>query len=210
MRRIRSTPIFIAVLAIIAYFVNPLNLLQGSRSNVHMISEAPPAIAVLKNEGFHAGGYIYAEVVKAVDGDTLEIEYKNKDYKVRLLDVDTPESVKKGVELQPYSREASEFTKARALHRQVKLVFEKDMWDQYGRLLAHIFLKDGSYLNAMLVRNGYARVEIVKPNTLLSDYFYDLEAIAIEEKAGLWGLRESNRPFVKDEKGHYIPKYWIK
>lgn len=170
--------------------------------------DPPPGISEVIPEGLKPGRYIEALVTGVADGDTFDIAYKSKEYKVRLLDVDTPESVKPGVQVQPYGKEASDFTQKQVLKQRVKLVFEKDLRDRYGRLLAHVFLEDGSYLNAILVRNGYARIEFVKPNTAYKEYFESLQEQAIRDKAGLWGLAEKQRPFVKNAKGEYVPSYW--
>jgi len=162
----------------------------------------------VKTEGISAGSYIYAEVERVVDGDTLKVRYKGQDYRVRLLDVDTPESVKQGVSVQAYSKEATAFTEKLCGQKTVKLVFEKDIEDKYGRLLAFVVLPDGQILNELLVEKGYARVQIISPNTSLKKFFYNLLKTAIEIKAGLWSLSESKRPFVADSDGEYIPVYY--
>lgn len=172
------------------------------------VDETPAKIEKADKEGIVAGGYINAFVVKAVDGDTLSVKYMNRNYKVRLLDIDTPESVKEGVPVQEFSKEALKYTGSKTINANVKLVFGKSLKDKYGRLLAYVVLKDGIFLNAQLVRNGYARAEIIPPNIELADYFYKLEQKAVEEKKGLWALPEGKRPFIKDENGIYIPRYW--
>jgi micrococcal nuclease len=126
-----------------------------------------------------------------------------------MLDVDTPESVKKNVRVQEFGKEASEFTNKTLLDKAVKLVFEKDIKDRYGRLLAYIILKDNSLYNAVLVRNGYARVEIVSPNTSYSKYFNTLQDEAVKDKTGLWKLPSDKQPFVKRGNGRYVPRYLI-
>jgi micrococcal nuclease len=161
-------------------------------------------------EGLKSGGYIKAKVIKVVDGDTVNVKYKSSEYKVRLLCIDTPESVKKGVAIQPYGVEASNFMKKEVLGKDVTLIFDKGLRDKYGRLLAFVIVGNGVNINAMLVGEGYARVEIVKPNSTFEDYFYELEQKAIGKKLGLWGLPSDEQPFVKDKNGYYIPSYYIK
>lgn len=172
------------------------------------IDEMPAQIQEINREGFEPFGYIYVFVEKVIDGDTLKVKYKKDEYKVRLLDVDTPESVKEGIPVQKFSKEASEFTKHTVLNKNVKLIFSVGLKDKYGRLLAYVVLNDGTFLNAQLVRKGYARAEILPPNTELQDYFYNLEEKAVQEKVGLWALPKSKIPFIKDEDGNYIPRYW--
>ena len=176
-------------------------------ADIRKIDQIPLQVTVVQKEGLAPHRYIDALVTKVSDGDTVEVTYKGKVHKVRLLYIDTPESVKQGVPVQPYSSEASKFTQNMLYNKQVRLVFDKGLRDRYGRLLAHVLLKDGSYFNALLVRNGFARVEAVSPNTALKDYFLKLQESAINEKLGLWSLPENKRPFVKNNKGEYIARY---
>lgn len=62
--------------------------------------------------------------------------------------------------------------------------------------------------NTILVRNGYARVEIVNPNNKYKDYFYLLQQQAIKDKLGLWRLKKEKIPFILDSSGHYVPRYY--
>jgi len=167
----------------------------------------PEAIVKIENEGIAPFGYINASVTKVVDGDTFHITYDNEDYKVRMLDIDTPESVKSGVDPQPYAVKSSDFTKKALTGKKIKLVFEKDITDQYGRLLAHIILVDGTYYNALMVQNGYAIAVFYSPNTLLKEYFSNLQSKAIENEKGFWQLPENERPFIKDSKGKFVAAY---
>jgi len=170
----------------------------------------PESIVKTQKKGIAPFGYINVSVTKVTDGDTFHIKYDNQDYKVRMLDIDTPESVKSSVDPQPYAAEASDFTKEILTGKKVKLVFEKDTTDQYDRLLAHVILDDGTYYNALMVQNGYAISVFYSPNTLLKDYFSDLQSKAIEDKVGFWQLPESKRPFIEDSKGKFVAAYKLK
>lgn len=213
----KTMPLYAVVLAIAVYIYNSFVAPNSEDSNqnktiinentIVRVYDIPDQIQNTGKEGLGAGKYIEALVTACIDGDTIEVSYKNEMHKVRLLCIDTPESVKQGVEPQPFSKEASETTKALLLNKKVKLVFEKGLRDRYGRLLAHIILDDGMYFNATLVRSGLAIVQIVSPNSTHKEYFLNLQQKAIEEKIGMWGLPEDQIPFVKDEKGNYIPKY---
>ena len=167
----------------------------------------PAKIEAIKKEGMSPNHYINAFVVKVTDGDTFEVTYKDQQEKVRLLCVDTPESVARGVDPQPYSLEASDFSKSMLLNKSVKLYFDKGLRDRYGRLLAYAVLPNDIFYNAVLIKNGYARVEIVSPNTSMKDYFYELQDKAITEKVGFWGLSAGKQPFVLDKNGKYVPRY---
>lgn len=204
--------LFAAVLSVVAFIAACLaNTGSGSDAHKLVIPEEMPAFSLddLK-EGLGSNKYIKAYISDVTDGDTLEIVYRNEEYKVRLLCIDTPESVKQGVKVQPYALEASELTKKLTLHKNVRLVFEKGLRDRYGRLLAYIILENGQNLNALLVRNGYARVEVVSPNKSNEKYFLKLQNEAIRDHMGMWGLDDAKQPFVKDKDGDYIPRYWEK
>lgn len=176
---------------------------------VSVASEASKAspIKVTNKEGIQPGGSIRGTVKRIVDGDTLSVVYKSEEYKVRLLCIDTPETVKAGVDEQPYGKKATEKLSEMVLDKEVSLVFEKDTDDRYGRLLAYVVLDSGVCVNAYLVENGFARVEIVRPNSVNKDYFYELQDNAIKEKMGLWSLPEDERPFVRNDEGYYVPHY---
>jgi len=152
-------------------------------------------------------GYVRAKVKKIVDGDTLYVLFKGNDYKVRLLCIDTPETVMKGVDEQPYGKLATEKLSLLVLNKEVTLIFEKDIDDKYGRLLAYVMLDDGTCVNTALVEQGLARIQLVEPNTIYEEYFNELQNKAIVGKKGLWSLPEKERPFILNEDGYYIPRY---
>lgn len=202
--------VFVAALAAAGYMI--VNLVTGGKSpgenNLLVPLEIPAFSVEHLKEGIAPNHFIKAYVSDVTDGDTLTISYQKKEYKVRLLCIDTPESVKQGVHIQPYAIEASRLTEKLTLRKNVRLVFEKGLKDKYGRLLAYIILEDEENLNAILVRNGYARVEIVSPNIKQMDYFLKLQNEAIQDRRGMWGLEADKQPFVRDVNGNYIPRYW--
>ena len=153
-------------------------------------------------------GCITAYVTRVIDGDTIVVMYKSKKYRVRLLDIDTPESSREGLPVQEFAHQASEYTKSLVLNRTVKLVFQKELRDKYGRLLAYVIANGNVFVNALLVRNGFARIEVLQPNDDLLTYFKRLQEIAISERAGLWSLPKERQPFVRDSSGEYVPRYW--
>jgi len=112
---------------------------------------------------------------------------------VRLIGVDAPETVHPEEPVQFYGPEASEFTKNSLAGRWVRLEFEpQEQIDVYGRLLAYIFLEDGTFFNQEIVRQGYARAYTRFP------FRYDKEfrlaqAEAREAGRGLW-VRQKRQP----------------
>ncbi len=186
---------------------NSLNSPAQQSSRTGKVTGFPDNLVKVREEGIVPFGYIEATVTKVTDGDTFHITYESQDYKVRMLDIDTPESVKAGVKPQPFSKEASELTKETLTDKKVKLIFEKGTTDQFDRLLAHVVLEDETYYNAFMVENGYAICVFYSPNTLLKDYFNRLQANAIDAQTGFWKLPENDRPFIEDTKGKYVAAY---
>lgn len=127
------------------------------------------------------------KVVRVVDGDTLVIDYQGKEERVRLIGVDTPETKhpQKGVE--PFGKEASDYTKNLLEGKKVILEWDVQERDRYGRLLAYVYY-DGKMVNEALVSEGYARIMTIPPNVKYADRFLQLEQQAREENRGLWGL----------------------
>jgi|GEM_PF-6574761 micrococcal nuclease len=210
MKRVKLI-IWVSILLAAGIGFKTITVNNGAKIHDQNVINIPTQFAGVKtDEKLAPEKYISGYINKVSDGDTLQINYKGKNYKVRLLDVDTPESVKSGVAVQAFGKEATEFTKEMALDKEVTLFFEKDLWDRYGRLLAHVILKNGEYLNALLVRKGYARVQVLSPNTRYREYFNNLLKESILDKVGIWAMPENKRPFVKGQSGEYVPKYWSK
>lgn len=97
-------------------------------------------------------------VADVVDGDTVHVGRGWRRTIVRLIGVDAPETVHPEKPVQFYGPEASAFTSRSLTGKWVRLEFEQvDQIDVYGRLLAYIFLEDGTLFNRELIRQGYAR-----------------------------------------------------
>jgi micrococcal nuclease len=131
----------------------------------------------------------YVSVTKIVDGDTFWVDNgTEKGEKVRLIGVDTPETRRTGKkEIGYYGQEAKAFASKLISGKLVKLVFDVDKYDQYNRTLAYVYLEDGTFLNAELVKQGYAMVMTVPPNVRFVDTFLQLQQEARENNRGLWG-----------------------
>jgi micrococcal nuclease len=120
-----------------------------------------------------------------VDGDTILLTSGER---VRFIGVDTPESVKPGTPVQCYARRASAFTHRLLDGAAVRLVYGAERRDRYGRLLAYVYrARDGLFVNAALVRDGYARTLEIAPNTAHAAEFAALASAAKHAGKGLWG-----------------------
>lgn len=123
-------------------------------------------------------------VKRVIDGDTVVLSGGER---VRYIGVDTPEihHPVKGVEY--FGPEAAEFNKKLVLNKNIRLEFDKEKYDRYGRTLAYVFLEDGTFVNEDLIKNGYARTMAIKPNTKYAGLFKELQIQAKAKKLGLWG-----------------------
>ncbi len=130
-------------------------------------------------------------VKKVVDGDTIWVSGKNNgpDEKIRLIGIDAHEvrnTAKKKSGF--YGKEASAYLKKQILGKRVRLEYDIRKYDQYRRTLAYIHMENGRFINADLVRNGYAVVMTVSPNVKYADKFILYQQQARKEKRGLWGV----------------------
>lgn len=123
---------------------------------------------------------------RAVDGDTIVIEIEGKQEKIRLIGVDTPETVHPSKPVEYFGKEASDFTRKMVEGKRVRLEYDWQERDKYGRLLAYVYLEDGTFLNAEIVKQGYGFAYTRFPFKYLED-FRQYEKDARENNRGLWG-----------------------
>lgn len=126
-------------------------------------------------------------VTKVVDGDTVEVEIDGKLEKLRLIGVDTPETVDPRKKVQCYGKEASEFTKATLLGKSVRLERDQsqDERDKYGRMLVYLWLDD-SLFNERLIAEGYAHEYTYQKPYYYQERFKTAQNLARENLLGLW------------------------
>jgi len=139
-----------------------------------------------------------AQVTRVIDGDTLEVQIDGSVTKIRLIGVDTPETVHPNKPVQYFGKEASAFTRRMAEGKQVTLEFDQASAatghrDKYGRLLAYVFLEDGTLLNAEIIRQGYGHAYTRFPFARMEE-FRALEREAREAGRGLWAHGEGAAP----------------
>ena len=128
-----------------------------------------------------------AQVLRVVDGDTIRVRVEGHTERVRYIGVDTPESVKPGTPVQCFARRASAANAALVAGRSVRLVSDVEQRDRYGRLLAYVYREpDGAFVNAALVRDGFARPLTIAPNVAHAREFDGLARDARHARRGLW------------------------
>lgn len=130
----------------------------------------------------------YYQVTKIVDGDTFWASNgAEKDVKVRLIGVDAPETRRTGrKEIGYFGEEAKAYLTDLLSGKSVKLVSDVDSLDRYGRTLAYVYLQDGTFVNAELLKHGYATILTIPPNVKYADWFSKLQAEARRKKKGMW------------------------
>ena len=127
-----------------------------------------------------------ARVTAVIDGDTVDVVVAGRTERVRLLGVDTPETVDPGRPVGCYGPEAAAFTAARLSGRTVRLRFDRQRRDRYGRLLAYVEV-GGRRFNDELLAGGYARLLVIPPNGRHGRTMLDEELTARSAGRGLWG-----------------------
>jgi micrococcal nuclease len=130
-----------------------------------------------------------AVVVSVTDGDTIRVRLGEREEKVRLIGIDTPETHGQGGLRECFGKEASRRT-AELLPEgaTVRLVRDAEQRDRYGRLLAYVYTSDGTFVNLRLAEEGYAATLTIPPNVAHSDAFAAAAARAREANRGLWGM----------------------
>lgn len=127
-------------------------------------------------------------MVRVVDGDTIIVDIASRRERVRLIGIDTPESVKPRTPPECFSLQASQDTKALLPKgSQVRLERDVEARDIYGRLLAYVYrVSDGAFVNLVLARQGDAGLLTYRPNTA---HLAELSAAVAQARAsgeGLW------------------------
>jgi micrococcal nuclease len=143
-------------------------------------------------------GIYYVRVLRVVDGDTLEVAFDGATKeKVRLIGVDTPETVHPKKPVQFYGKEASNFTKQSLTDKKVWLQLDVQARDRYQRVLGYVWTEKPDdvdseneirekMFNARLLLEGYGQVMTIQPNSRYADLFAGFQREAREGNKGLW------------------------
>jgi len=131
----------------------------------------------------------YYKVTEIHDGDTISIITESflgilvKTERIRLIGIDAPELAQ-----EPWGRRAKNHLRKliKESDWQVKIEFDIQKKDRYGRLLAYLWDRQGRMINYMMIRDGYAMVYTVPPNVKYSELFVEAQRLARQERKGLW------------------------
>lgn len=221
MRKIKRYIAYIVLLVLLVLFVSQLNIEQlkkvadDARETVSSIfdlsdianeedtTNSDDNIATDSATATASSDFEAVDLVRVVDGDTIIINTAGEDISVRLIGVDTPESVNPDENKNnEYGSMASEYTKGLLADVQtLYLQYDVTKTDKYGRTLAYVWLNDNintlsqsdicdNMLNAILVENGYAYDKLYMPNKEYADIFAELRETAENSGTGLWQYPE--------------------
>ncbi len=129
----------------------------------------------------------YYTVISVTDGDTLRVDINGDSTQVRLVGIDTPETNHPSEPVQCFGKAATNFLTTLALDQQVRLIADplSDNKDQYNRLLRHVYLRDGTHVNAEIIKQGYGFAYVRFPLSVLDEFrLYELQAR--QNEVGLW------------------------
>ncbi|MCI0398505.1 MAG: thermonuclease family protein [Chloroflexi bacterium] len=152
----------------------------GSNAAVTPVSTSAPSFTPAATTPIPPAASETATVIAIIDGDTIEVEIGGRSYRLRYIGMDTPE---RG---DPFFSEATEVNRLLVEGQTALLVRDVSETDRYGRLLRYVYLPDGTFVNAELVRLGYAQVATFPPDVRHQELFLDLQRAAREAGRGIW------------------------
>lgn len=122
--------------------------------------------------------------IRAIDGDTIEL---SNGVVVRYIGIDTPEVD------EPLGKEATEYNRKLVEGKSIRLKYDVQKEGKYGRVLAYVYLEDGTFVNCELIRLGYAEIATYKQNLKLLDLLIECQWEAINNGLGIWvGVSEQD------------------
>jgi len=188
----RGTPIELANLETLAQAVGIAQVMPTSTPTPTPTS-VPALTATLTSAPAAAVPRVPAQVLRVIDGDTIEVSIDGRTYTVWYIGIDTPDTVAPGQPVEWMGLEASAAN--RELVEGKIVLLEKDVseTDQFGRLLRYVYVGD-MMVNAELVRLGYAQVSTFPPDVKYQDLFLELQEEARDAERGLWGPTPTARP----------------
>ena len=117
------------------------------------------------------------------DGDTIVL---SDDRHVRYIGINAPEIAHDKQKAEAFGYAAKKYNQSLVLSKKVRLEFDKETHDRYGRLLAYIFLADGTFINKKMIEKGYAYVLHLRPNLKYDGVLLKAQRDAMSAKKGMW------------------------
>ncbi len=144
-----------------------------------------------------AGDWVAVDWV--ADGDTIILQDGRH---VRYIGIDTPEIDHENHRAAPMGYEARSFNRQLVLGQRLRLVYDREKKDRYGRTLAYVYRSDGLFVNAELLKQGYAHVLFRKPNTSQERSLLSAQRAAMQAGRGLWRLVEKDEAPLQAFRGN--------
>lgn len=161
-----------------------------------------PAAPAVPGPPVHATS---VQLVRVIDGDTIVVRTSDGgEETVRYIGMDTPEYDGRTGTGQDLGLEAREANDGLLRNRALSLALDREHRDRFGRLLAYVYAGD-EFVNATLVQQGLARVLVIPPNDKHLDLLLRLQAEALKEERGLWGIARAN-PVPWQEAAQHIDR----
>ena len=134
------------------------------------------------------------EVLRVIDGDTVVIETDGVPLKVRVIGIDTPETMHPAKPIEAFGPEATAHARTLLEGNKVQIQYDPDpthdRWDRYGRLLTYVGLPDGRDFGLLMIRKGFARAYLKYPFSRIAKYVA-AEQAAKNDRVGMWGDSDS-------------------
>ncbi len=132
------------------------------------------------------------------DGDTIVLTDGRH---VRYIGINTPEVAHKDKKAEPFGYEAKAFNKRLVRNKKLRLAFDQERHDQYGRLLAYVYLPDGRWVNSLMVAKGLAYCLPSRPNTRFEAELLKVQHHAMAAGTGIWkGWEETSAEYIGNRK----------
>jgi endonuclease YncB( thermonuclease family) len=152
---------------------------QDAKGREHFSDRLAPGAKTVKINP----GYVFYRVKTVYDGDTVVLENGRK---IRLLSINTPEVQHKDKMADAGGEDAKTWLNNKLQHTRIRLEFDFEKTDKYGRTLAHLFSEKKEHINLSLVKAGLATISIYPPNLLYVNELLAAENKAEQDKLGIW------------------------
>lgn len=155
---------------------------------------APISFTPIPSQAVKGENSSFVDVIRVVDGDTIVVSLDGKNEKVRLIGINSPETVDPRRPVECYGKEASAFMKSLLTGKQVKLESDptQSNRDKYDRLLRYVFLEDGTFVNEQMIIQGFANEYTYELPYQYQSEFKKTEKEAKIKGKGLWGKNTCN------------------
>lgn len=153
--------------------------------SVNIFNKTPESLDLTSTLAAFESGYV---VTKVVDGDTIDIVGHGKEERVRLIGINTPETVDPRRPVQCYGKEASDYMKKLASAQEVYIELDpsQSKYDKNSRLLAYVYVSSGEMLNRKMIQDGYAYEYTYDNPYKYQIEFKNLQSLAKQNSVGLW------------------------